>query len=264
MTRLAYVTSFNKRIYEASGKKLLKSFYKTQSEGDLFCYYEEGTQEPVDHSNLKFISLDNEKPLQDWLQNNRDIIPESEGGTLKPCKCKNPWSLKEREHKAGCSHIWFKRCAYRWFKKVYSLNHFISTYSRNYDYVIWIDADCTFLRQVNTSDWSTIFGDHSILYMKGPREIEECGVVGYNLQKEGSQFIKHFYDMYIDGTFRKLARWDDSYVFHCLRETYPEWNSKDLAGKAGDHAEVISGSLIGNMIAHDKGKHGPRILGLFK
>lgn len=264
MTKLAYVTSFNKRIYEASGAKLLKSFYNTKSEGDLFCYTEELDVVTIDKDiTEKTINLDESPDLQTWLQNNRDIIPENEGGLLKPCKCKNPWSLKEREHLPNCNHIWFKRCAYRWFKKVYSLRHFIAT-QKEYTYLIWIDADCVFLRQIKTDEWKRLFDWHSVLYLKGQREIEECGVVGYNLEKEGKDFICDFYNAYIDNTFRRLKRWDDSYVFHWLREERYKFVSQDLANKKGDHAEVISGSMIGDMLAHEKGKHGPRILGLFK
>lgn len=262
MTKLAYVTSFNKRIYEASGKQLIDSWHKTASEGDLYCYYEEFL--PVErYENISYVSLDEQVNLSIWLEQNKDIIPESEGGLLKPCNCKDPWSLKEREHEKGCSHIWFKRCAYRWFKKVYSLRHFISL-QNGYTHIIWLDADCRFIRQIKANDWIKLFDWHSILYMRGKREIEECGVVGYNLEKEGKDFIFDFYNAYTDGTFKKLSRWDDSYVFHWLRENNYKHCSKDLAGKTGDHAEVISKSAIGDMIAHDKGKHGPRILGLFK
>ena len=74
---ILYTTSFNKHLYEATGKNLIQSFVHHKTAGDLLIAYEDEIDAIIPkHRKFLFHNLDCDDYLQNWLINNRDIIPE--------------------------------------------------------------------------------------------------------------------------------------------------------------------------------------------
>ena len=88
MTKTLYVTSFNKKMLEATGKRMITYLLNAGVEGDLRVTYEENIAEEIPQkNNIILFDLDSDQFLIDWLEDNKDIIFEEFGGTFKGCDC---------------------------------------------------------------------------------------------------------------------------------------------------------------------------------
>ncbi len=266
-----WVTSFNKEIYRASGKALIESFIATEIYGDLFIGYENDNFAQVGQNIYKYYNLHSSNFAKRWIKENQDLIPVDKGGTMIPCTCADPWAKQERLHRPGCYHTWFNRNTYRFVNKIFTLHEALKHYDRTtysyYNYIIWIDADCLFKKQI-TSDIieEVIFNDckADLTILRGPRDFLEAGLVGYNINIiEGYDLLAGYICKYLNREFRKELIWDDCHVLEAvIAQERPIVH--DLATTiCGKHKDVFKASLIGEYISHDKGRHG-RKLGLFK
>ena len=281
MSDILWVTSCTPEIYEASTWKLFKSFFDTKSDGEFFlstegaqdyiikdCMYNEW---PVGGMNLALDDF-----LNNWLNQNLDIIPKTLGGLASPCDCPDPYAKKASGHKTkDCPHTWFNRNMSRWFRKIATLNYIMCSGAlASFDYMIWIDSDCKFSQKVTYDFINKLFnsGTADFVYLKGPmRQVAETGFIGFNVQenKHGITALKKVIECYTSGTFRKLYRWDDSYVIqkmiiNLVNELSGHFSLKDIAtNTSGDFSDVFPESKIGEHIAHYKGRHG-RELGIMK
>ncbi len=265
---ILFCTSFNRELYIASGKSLIKTFNLHQKEGKLFLGWEE-----IRPNNSKFIThnLSKDSFLQCWLKANEDIIPKYLGGKAKPCKCTvNPFKRKPETHENMCHFKWFNRNCSRWFRKVATIHAALDYCKKNnIQYLIWIDVDCYFRKSITEHKLRKIFRkDFSLFYMRGSRSIPECGVFGFDLNKKGAyNFLKQYFLYYQTKRYKKYNRWDDSFVFYrVLKERAAEFCSgRDIASKTerGPHAEVLEYSMLKDFLGHNKGRHG-RILGIMK
>jgi len=260
---ILWVTSFNEKIYEASGKSLLLSHQNTQSEGAWFIGLEKIIIS-TPRSGGMCIPIQTSEWLKRWLERNKDISPPT------VCSCPDPWARKEKNHIKNCPHTWFNRNAYRWIRKIATLYHALE-YSRNkdYNYMVWIDADCTFIKKVFAGTIHALHRheqkEYDALYLKGSqRNVMEAGFVSYDLFSPVTHnFLLSLFNYYMSGSFRELCRWDDSYVIGKLIDGC-ELEGRDIATTTSDQfSGVFKNSLIGEYIEHHKGKHG-RELGIMK
>lgn len=259
---IIWCTSFNGKLWKASGSRLLNSFLNFSPAGKLFC----GTEDCKDilfpiKECLWFKNIADNKILKHFLSSNRDVIPKAFGGNAKPCKC-----VSDKKHKRACHYSWWNRNCSRWFRKFVTLNEAIKTWKK-IDYLIWIDCDCYFRgKGLNESFIHEIlfqYDEYDLFYLKGPdRPIAETGLVGYNLRTKGLDLFSTIMESYTSGNFRQFNRWDDSAITQKFASR-PEYRINDIAGRKGAHSEVFTDSLIGQYIYHDKGLHG-RVKGIFK
>ncbi len=276
MQDILYVTSFNSRLYDASGKQMIDSFIKWKIEGDLFIGDErEGIKSyqetDIDENRKGFwYDLNKNQFLKDWLSDNIDIIPEHFGGKGKLCSCtRNPNSRFDRDHKKGCYYSWWNRNASRWFRKIACLHYIINSEKFvQYKYLVWIDADCLFTRTATGKDIiDRAFPQNTdIFYMKGKKRwVIETGIFGIKLEQPGLDFINKLIDAYVSKEFRKWRRWDDGYVFDKIRkplETSKAITGFDVSGRSINN-DVADESILFRFITHFKGRHG-RIMNIMK
>lgn len=259
--KLLWVTSFADDMWNASGKALLDSFFKSKSDGRVFI----GT-ERIDTATLltdlvkKRVTpypLEADPYLQNFLETNADIIPQHLGGKhpSPECHCpKGPLSVHSKQHKQPCVGAWFNRNFSRWFRKIATMRLALEQ-EPDTEILIWIDADCRFTHKVTERIAQRWFGagDNGIFYFKSKRPVIETGIVGYQLRfgLKGLLALFHRYDA---GLFRTDPRWDDSMQTQRVVESkiVP---SIDLARRVGAHSEVVPYSPVGSYIIHDKGKH---------
>lgn len=253
---ILYLTSFNKELYEASGKKLIESYKKTNQlqYSNLLCTYE-NMPLPVDE-NIIFFDITNNKILTNFLNLYSDKIPKYLGGKTEPCKCKNPCGKQTKDHIRGCYFTWWNRNCFRWFKKVVSL---VEAAFSSAKYLIWIDSDCEFKKQITSDFIKNLFQDNTVIFMKGNgRIVDETGFFGIKLDTKGREFINRLYDFYMNGDVFNLIRWDDGYVFTKLHQRmYPYIKSRDLVLNSNG-SRVMERSLIKQYVIHNKGIHGEK------
>ena len=263
---VAWITSFSEDLYQATGRSLVESYERSQSCGKMFIAGER-LSDFRNNSPEKVIMLPDpgdSADLQGFIANNKDIIHKEFGGDWTgPCSCPKPDDPKDKRHKAGCPGSWFCKHAIRWFRKFLALRSFIQASYLGYTYVIWVDSDVLFKKQVSETDVNNWFNRHDVFFLKGPkRKVWETGVIGFSAER-GLTLVQDSYDSLQDGSFRKLPRWDDGYVFQVTAEAMPKLKAIDLATNASGHADVVPHSPIHPFLTHNKGTHG-RGLGIMK
>lgn len=265
--RVLWVTTFGTDMFEPSGKPLLQSFVKHQC-GHMLVATEGVAEEEIKKISPNFLhhELQSDSFLSDWLKANADVIPQHLGGTHDGvCRCPGgPFDVHDKRHKMPCIGHWFDRNASRWFRKIAAQRAAVAIAElNNYDYLIWVDADCQFKAAPTLDDVKGFFkGKNAAFYLKNRRPIMESGILGFDLRRGGQQLIRDVVECYRSGAFRKMKRWDDSAVYQWFfdRTKLPV---VDIAKNVGDHAAVVPHSPLNAFMVHDKGKHG-RGLGIMK
>ena len=80
---IIFVTTFTKKIFDVSGKKLLQSYEKfVEYDKDIkLNVYTEGFTLPNNFRNdINVYKIEDSNYLEKWLSKNKDIIPEKYGG----------------------------------------------------------------------------------------------------------------------------------------------------------------------------------------
>ena len=239
-----YVTSFNKRLYEATGQKMIESFVYNKTEGDLLITYEDDLDQIIPkHRKFIFYNLEQDQWLAEWLKENEDIIPVSLGG-----KFEESYSGKQQK---------FNTRASQWFRKIVALKKALS-YKSEYEAIIFIDSDTIFTKQLPAKNIDDIFDGSSMFYHLGQYRREsktgiESGIIGFNLQKEGELLLDIVIEKFRNGTFREYTRWDDGYIFRMVVEENPNILTRDVVDC--NESNVVEYGPFADYIFHNKGIH---------
>lgn len=246
---ILYVTSVNKKLYQATGHKCISSFLRYNTEGDLLVTYE-GDIPVVQNSNSYHVyNLDNDKWLKDWTDRNKDIIPPEYGGECTSWgQCK--WGTN------------FNRQAARWFRKIASLKHAVDKYGSQYDAIILMDCDTFFLRHLKASLIFQVFGDNEVFYHLGMNRRRrgtgvEAGFMGFRKTIHGFPFLQEVFRIYDCDEFKQYERWDDGYVFRMVLAEVDLYTSVDVVKPHIEQvgAHVIIHGPFAKYITHNKGIH---------
>lgn len=284
-SKVLWVTSFNRELYDASGSALLASFKDKKVFGDLLVCTEglHLGQADVNEQNIAQIPLDGDPFLLNWLEANRDIIPKHLGGDHPgTCACPGgPFPVHDKRHQQPCVGAWFNRNASRWFRKIAALRVARNKAEQEgHTLLVWIDADCVFKARVlnrTIEGWFRVTGKGRLqitrhgdprgagaFYFKHKRPVLESGIVGYNMNPatKGPALIDNLIERFTSQAFRASPRWDDCFQLQTAMAATPGLKPIDLATNVSkDHAAVIPNSPVGPFIEHQKGKHS-RVLGI--
>ena len=257
---LLYVTSFNKRLYNATGRQLIQSFLQHKINNKLLITYEENAAEKIPKKdNFIFYNLENDIVLKEWLERFKYLIPAYYGGTAPDCSCH---IVKERDnwdkHKLGCAHSEWNRRASQWFRKIVSLKEALKL---NPERIVFLDSDVYFLRHVNLAIIKTTFDNKGLFYHLGKYRKKigtgiESGVIGFAREHGGFRFLQAVIDCFLSGDFRQYIRWDDGYIFKMmldkLGKTFPH---RDLVVQHRNTSHVVQLGVLANFFCHNKGWH---------
>ncbi|MFN7919120.1 MAG: hypothetical protein U0Q16_03430 [Bryobacteraceae bacterium] len=250
--KLLWVTSFGKDMYEATGQRLVRSFLRTRSTGDLLLCAEGGAGAETRHPRVRRFELEESPVLARWLAANRDIIPVELGGEAGECDC--PATDVFRGHHEGCPSVWWNKNASRWFRKVVAVDY--ATSLGDDHTVIWLDSDCRFRKRVDEEVVRSWFGRARLFIHKSPkRAVVESGVMGFR-GEGGRRFVSLVMRRFVSGRFRRDPRWDDGYQFQRVLDLHPEITRRDLAKGISGNMHVVENSPVGEYLAHQKGVHG--------
>ena len=267
---MIYISSFNKKLYDATAKAMLNSFYKYNPESKFIVYYEDDEllDDLKSHKNVvESVNIGESKFLLDWLENNKDIIPKELGGAFS-CDCdtsqqKTDWQQFMGGHKNLCPAGGFRRRASQWFRKVASWKEACD--ELKYGQFVWIDCD-TILKK-HLSDWvidqallrCPIRFHYGILRrslkeQRGALTGIESGIVMFDLDNGGEKVIKYIEDQFVSGKFRDQPRWDDAWLLTIAAEHF-KWQIKgDLHPKSMTNNPMDDGPLS-EYLDHFKGSH---------
>tara|TARA_Y100001938_G_scaffold149699_1_gene237519 strand:+ start:1449 stop:2228 length:780 start_codon:yes stop_codon:yes gene_type:complete len=249
-------TTFNDRMYHATGKNLLSSIKTHLPAAGVVIYEELSHREGaklVDRWNTA-ISINSLQNFKDVFEANKDVIPKSHGG--------------EADEVVG-DKFWNKRW-FGWFKKVVMAHHAIcvSDMMEQFGgYFIFVDSDIRFKKGFGDTDLRKLMNNKPIGFFKGDRPEIDSGFVAvdtYSLKPR--KFYGYFMDLFLSGNFRNHPRWDDIYLMTRLVENCPqEWFHDFAQGKqmseytnSNGHStvnQIIPFSEMSEYIEHDKGIH---------
>ncbi len=251
--KILYLTTFNKEIFQASGEKMLDSFFATQEDGDILCCYEGLSLKhfkKYKSTRLKLFDLDNSKFLKSWLEENKDVIPVEFGGT----------AIKEKRPEV---YLGWNFRASGWFRKIVALDYAIQLAS-NYDAIVFVDSDSKFLKNIEISVYNSIFNEHAYFYHWGKERKKkflgvESGFIGFKTNENGLKVLNYWIDKFRNKVFRRYMRWDDGGMFSNVLLELNFQDGLDLVtnyqetGKSQSH--VLERGIFGPYIIHDKGLH---------
>lgn len=259
MDNVLFITSFNYKLYQATGKKMIETFFKYNPELKLLACYEDFDYQDHNYQNLIKYDLKESSFLQNWLNDNLDVIPEKFGGKM-PDKKLDVWNFR----------------ASKWFRKIASLEIGLQLYGNQYQSLIWIDCDSSIqnkfpsnmIKQIflngNTEDKDMV----DIFYHFGQERRKlntgfESGVIGFR-QGNGYKILKKIFECYTSKAYRKIPRWDDGYVFRIIIEalenkklvrTVDLIDDAHILYKGGKKRDAINKGIFANYIKHKKGIH---------
>lgn len=247
-----YLTSFSRKLYETTGKNLVKSYGQCQiklGEPNWLLQYSEddGVGRPI---NPEYLSW--------YLNTFKHLIPPNLGGTAKGCICgvKPGKATFKVVHEPGCHNTLWNRNAYRWFHKVVALKTYIDglNSSNTPDYLVWLDCDCYFKQHLPNQVIADLCDKYDICYLKGTkREAIESGILIFNLKEDGASIIIQWFWRYQKQFFLADNRWDDGYQLTKVVES-TLFLCKDLvAGKPV--SRPADDCPLTPYIGHDKGTH---------
>jgi flagellar hook protein FlgE len=237
-----YVTSFNENMYIASGKNLINSFIKSNTDDYLVvCYEGFKFNDKINNNKILSHNLDKSDFLQNWLFNNKNIIPDKLGGDAN--KQINPYVYNEWNYKASL-----------WFRKIASLEYVKRMYNDYFDAIIWIDSDCSVIQKIPKSLIYTAFNKKEVFYHLGQFRISqnmpvESSFIGFS---KNSSILTKVINSYSSGDFKKFKFWDDGHIF---KEFLNNTDNNDLIKVQLNHNNVIEHSLFSKYIIHHKGLH---------
>jgi hypothetical protein len=241
------LTTFNDHIYELSGKKLLDTIEKHMPNSEVWVYEEVSEENWKEISSLNLdvrkVSVNDLPEVEEVFTNNKDIIDPQYGGKGEGL---NHWNWR-----------W-----YGWFKKI-AMQYDAITRKRHRGTNVFVDADIRFLKPISESFISENLEKPIGLFQGDRNSVESGFMVVDGTSDFAIEYYKHVMSIFLGQGFRRLPRWDDSFIFAQSRKKWPhiiqdfgqEVQSAKHVNSNGHEAgeTIIPFTNWGIFIEHDKG-----------
>ena len=264
--KIKVITSYKPGTWEQYAEKAVRSVLENWPEGiAVNVYYEDQEPDQSFHPRKKYINLHEVQPELVKFKDRHKDDPVANGETQEI-----EGGVRRLPNAGGMdrgkgSYLWD---AVRFANKVFCVTHAIRTsIEKDYDYVVWLDADTYTFRTMPRNFLESLLPNDSMLTYLGrenPKlndggKYPECGFVGYNLRHpEIQKFAQEWEELYTSDNVFKLLEWHDSFVFWHLSKQYRKDKNvtvNDIGywkGVKGHH--VFINSELGLYIDHMKGK----------
>jgi hypothetical protein len=247
-----FVTSFNERLFEASGERCVESFRRHNPSFDIAAYIEAMNGDGVERMETALaplmvpsVRLDDLPLLSEFFTLARDVIPQELGGDAPADMF--PGTGPET------GDVWFRKHMFRWFRKIVALDHAAKASG---GVLFWMDCDCFSTAPLPREVIEQAFAGAGVVYMRSRRKHTETGLVGYNLDAPGvRELIERMKRHYLTREFERHPRWDDCITLDLYLKERDAPASRDVATRVLARGEVISASPFGPYVGHDKGLH---------
>lgn len=229
-------------MYEATGRKLVRSFIEEMPINQINVYSEDELTTP-------FIPLD-KIILNHFREKHKSIIPKSLGGEHNGrCGCRDIRPSGKINHIKGCPCSLWNRNMYRWFHKVVAIYQACDLTT---DYLVWLDSDCYLKKELPDNVIEKLTKKNDIVYMKGSKRVAiESGILIFNMMQDAGDLIQTWFNHYILDWFKKEERWDDGYILTQIIKDY--WAKDMCEGVAVDAPATVC--PLAEYIGHNKGTH---------
>lgn len=271
---ILYVTSFNKALYEATGKAMIESFLNTNPDAKMLVTYE-GFEFTSDSDNIIPYNLSKDQWLKHWMEKHKRFIPAKYGGVDDPdikygldvyfpkgADGSKPHMRAQRVQRK-LKVIQFREQTARWFRKIVAMRQgLVVANDVVADYLVFVDSDTSFRGTISDALVKKTLNGKSAFVHYGPlrrhRDMGvESGFIGFDILNGGTKFLNKVFDCYQTSKFLHYKRWDDSYVFAQVMTENPKILVEDLVKKLivepGGH--VIKFGPFCDLIYHNKGIH---------
>jgi len=253
--KIKVITSYKPGTWERFARRGIHSMAEQfPKEIDIVMYCEERQPDNV-NTRIQCVNLNKSEPELLNFKNKYKNDPTANGkmeqidnGVRRSSELKGLDKDKE-------SFLWD---AVRFSNKVFCIVNAVRN-SKEYDYVVWLDADTFTFRPMPLDFFKSILPTETMLTYLGRGDIyPECGFVGYNLKHpEIQNFINDWEQLYKTGDIFKILEWHDSFLLWHLSKIYKEKGVmfNDIGynkGVKGHH--VFVNSELGQYIDHFKGK----------
>jgi hypothetical protein len=233
-----YVSSFNQKLYKASGEHLIKSFAEFQAE-DLIIGYD--GDESFSEGNAHFFNVERDRAFLKWLKTYPDKIPAAGGGRARNL---SSWNNRSTD----------------WYKKVVTVHRVYQECKNQYDKLIWLDCDCVIKKTLAYDLIDSISAGYDVVHLRGAGRIQnkqqsETGFLIYNLAENGGKFIEEYLSYYLSGRVFENKNWDDCTVFDSIQGFKKRDVATTISKFNGSTSNVIPNSPLGPYIEHYKGQH---------
>ena len=197
---ILYVTTFNKKLYDEYAHKFLDTF---NLKDDLIIYSEDDLTFLKDKHNIPNLEI----------INMTTAIPEL-----------NKFIETNKERNIEDSKKGFRWATIRFCYKVFAVTHAGLYNNKNYDYLIWIDADCIFKNELDKNIILTkyICKDNMMSYF-GRNKLyhSDCGFLIFNLKhKYTTKYFENMKNIYVSNNIYKEKEWHDSYIWDLIRKQF--------------------------------------------
>jgi len=235
------ITTFNDRLYQASGKDLLASLATAWPEAEVLVY-EELTAARLD---VPTVPIADVPELHRVRASYPELIAPEYGGPA--------------DHLTGFNRRW-----YGWFHKIVAQYDALVRRPTG-GLTLFLDSDIRVIAPPSEADLRRTI-DRPVGVMQGTREAVESGVIVFDEGTPGpAEFVTHLMDLFLTGEFRRLPRWDDGYVVGVCAKKYPQLACDVAAGRTAiahtnSNGHATAGQILpvtpwAAYFEHDKGVH---------
>jgi len=250
---ILYITSFNSKLYELSGERLLRTFKSTRSEGDLLCCTDDFDTD-LSSDNIFQMNMDEDPFYDEWFQSNLSVIPEELGGTAT-------------RHSNEMAYLTPNYRTAQWVRKIAAMNYAKNNVIEKYDHFMWVDCDCFFTSKFTEKDLEKALCGKSFCYHYGRDRAKkrmgvETGLLGFKNDKPSDKVLTKWIRKYTSGDYLDYKNWNDAHMFFYILEGNKKLKVKDgidlvsnykSTGRSRSHV-IIRGAL-GTFFDHNKGLH---------
>jgi hypothetical protein len=264
--KIKVITSYKPGTWKQYAERAVKSVIENWPDGTAVnVYHESQDQDIFFHPRVKFIDLHQAQPELVKFKEKHKNDPVANGEIQEiPDGVRRPGSGPGADGKGS-----FQWDAVRFANKVFCVTHAIRTsIEKEYDYVIWLDADTYTFRPMPREFLENLLPKDTMLTYLG-RENPDlndggkdpvCGFVGYNLKHpEILNYNNDWENMYItDDVFKLTHGWTDCSTLWHLSKLYQKEkkvkvNDIGYWKKVKGH-HVFINSELGQYMDHFKGK----------
>lgn len=247
MTKYTIVTSLNKEYLNDIAKVNLESWVRhLPQDVNVIAYSEEDLR--YKNRDITFRNLYTEAPnLVEFKEKYKD----------------NPnYNGKLGTKLEGNSNA-FKWKGIKFAHKTYAI--FSERKYQSTGWLIWLDVD-VLMHQPVTYEWleDQFPADKSICYLGRPETYDECGLMGYNLDREfANNFLNKFESEYDNG-LEGYRETHDSWIFYQLRLEHQDQSEFfDLNPNPENNKSPFNNSGINAVMVHTKGKKKQKLQNKF-
>lgn len=249
---LAFVTTFNKKLYSSYAKRFVEEF-ENYSSKDISLYILFEGEVP----NELFTISKNIYPIK--LVSNKQNLFFKNFGKLQEAKGFKIHFFEENGKSMMTIKQDFRFNAVKFSFKPFSIFESLIHLPKKINNLVWIDSDLRCKSFFNKNDLDIFLpkSDELMTYLGRKNAYSECGFLGFNMQHpQFTNYIDRIIEIYCTGEIFSLEEWHDSWIWDHVRHEFEKNGKaifKDISNKEYNGKHVFVNSGLERFFDHLKG-----------